>query len=36
MGIAMSVATGASLPILAMFFGDMTNTFITQSTAVIF
>ncbi|KAL5240368.1 hypothetical protein ACI65C_007778 [Semiaphis heraclei] len=33
-GIAMSVATGASLPVLAMFFGDMTNTFIRQSTAL--
>ncbi|XP_022171475.1 multidrug resistance protein 1B-like isoform X2 [Myzus persicae] len=33
-GIVMSLATGASLPILAMFFGDMTNTFIRQSTAL--
>jgi len=34
-GIVMSLATGASLPILAMFFGEMTNTFIRQTKAVI-
>ncbi|VVC36193.1 Hypothetical protein CINCED_3A013935 [Cinara cedri] len=32
-GIVMSLATGASLPILAMFFGSMTNTFIRQTAA---
>ncbi|XP_060869944.1 ATP-dependent translocase ABCB1-like isoform X2 [Metopolophium dirhodum] len=33
-GIVMSLATGASLPILAMFFGEMTNTFIRQTKAL--
>lgn len=33
-GTIMSLATGASLPILAMIFGDMTNTFIRQTTAL--
>ncbi|XP_050546689.1 ATP-dependent translocase ABCB1-like [Daktulosphaira vitifoliae] len=30
-GIIMSVATGSSLPVLAYFFGQMTNTFIRQT-----
>ncbi|XP_060852924.1 ATP-dependent translocase ABCB1-like isoform X2 [Rhopalosiphum padi] len=34
LGIIMSLATGASLPILAMIFGDMTNTFIRQTNAL--
>jgi len=33
-GTVMSLATGASLPVLAMYFGDMTNTFIRQTAAV--
>lgn len=33
-GVITSLATGASLPILAMFFGQMTNTFIRQTAAV--
>lgn len=33
-GTIMSLATGAGLPILAMFFGQMTNTFMKQTTAV--
>jgi len=33
-GIIMSLATGASLPILAMIFGDMTNAFIRQTKAL--
>ncbi|KAE9524995.1 hypothetical protein AGLY_015045 [Aphis glycines] len=33
-GTIMSLATGASLPILAMIFGNMTNTFIRQTSAL--